>query len=464
MLLSVYLPKWAEKFRCLMVIHESAVCILLGLATGGIIKAILGDLSKFSASLFFNFMLPIIILGAGYNMKRRRFFRNIGPILMLGVGGTFVSFIVIGMSTYYWSERDLIKKNGEVVHIEIQEAFMVGATLSATDVVCGLALIKENKTPRLHSILFGEATSNDAIAILLLASLKHVNINNLDAESVFSFMGEFLYNCISSILLGILFGVISALVTKTFRSLRSWPGRETAILLYVAWIGYIVADILEISGVICILVCSIISGHYALYNLSPTSRVVSQNFFHFIGDGAEALVFAYLGLTAYSYEVFSISPWFIAAMLLGTLIARFIGTYILSFIITLVTCGRHRMGIRYLSTIWLGGIVRGGISFALALTYTGDHAEVLQITVLAYVIVGVLIFSSFLPLWIILMNAQEDPTDVAPVDGHDAGTGEKPQEERGWLHQKWKNLDDNYIKRWLIHEDELSELKRNREH
>jgi NhaP-type Na+/H+ or K+/H+ antiporter len=445
---------------------------VIGLLTGFVIKETLGELSKFDAHLFFNFMLPFLILGAGYNMKRRRFFRNIGPILMLGVGGTLIAFIVIGLFCYLWSEADLIyDKHGDRVHITLQEAMMVGATLSATDVVCTLALVKEQKTPRLHSILFGESASNDAIAILLLASLNNVSINEISAGSVFKFVGEFIYNCTTSTLLGIVFGALSAYITKRFRSLRDWPSRETAMLLYIAWIGYVVAELLDISGVICILVCAIVSGHYAMYNLSPAARTVSHNFFHFVGDASEALVFAYLGLTAYSYDLFSVPPLFLMAMFFSTMIARFCGTFILSLFCTLITWGKHNLGAKNLSIIWLGGVARGGVSFALVLTMTGGNSEVLQSSILALVIVGTLVFGTVLPLWILLMDVKEAAASIiephgahGEADPHAAPeVPEENEKKKGWFHRKWRHIDDNYIKKWLIHEDELKEQARIRE-
>lgn len=384
---------------------------------------------------------------------------------MLGVGGTLIAFTIIGLLTYVWSTMDLIKKDGSVVHISLQEAMMVGATLSATDVVCTLALVKEQKTPRLHSILFGESASNDAIAILLLASLNSVSLAEITAGSVFKFIGEFIYNCVSSTLLGIFFGALSAWLTKRFRSLRDWPSRETAMLLYMAWIGYVVAELLDISGVICILVCAIVSGHYAMYNLSPPARIVSHSFFHFVGDASEALVFAYLGLTAYSYDLFSVPIPFLFAMLFATMLARFFGTFVLSAFFTLITWGRHNLGIKNLSIIWMGGIVRGGVSFALILTITGDNAEILQISVLALVIVGTLIFGTALPLWVLLMDVKEASASL--IEPH--GGGHAPSapvddgKKKGWLHRKWRNFDDNYIKKFLIHEDELKEQQRIRE-
>lgn len=407
-------------------------------------------------------MLPFLILGAGYNMKRRRFFRNLGPILMLGLGGTMIAFIVIGLLTYVWSEAGLIVKDGKTSYITLQEALLVGATLSATDVVCTLALVKEKNTPRLHSILFGESASNDAIAILLLASLDKVKIEEISAGSVFTFIGEFIYNLVTSTLLGIIFGGLSAYITKRFRSLRDWPSRETAMLLYLAWIGYVIAELCDISGVICILVCAIVSGHYAMYNLSPPARIVSHNFFHFVGDASEALVFAYLGLTAYSYDLFSVPPLFLIALFASTVIARFCGTFLLSYFCTAVTWGKHNLGIKNLSIIWMGGIVRGGVSFALILTITGENSEILQISVLALVIVGTLIIGTVLPLWVLLMDVKEVSVSIIEPHGHEPAPVEDVS-KKGYFHRKWRWLDDNYIKKFLIHEDELAEQQKIRE-
>lgn len=87
------------------------------------------------------------------------------------------------------------------------------------------------------------------------------------------------------------------------------------------------------------LVCSILSGYYAVQNLSSQSQTVSHNFFHFIGDAAEALVFAYLGLTATTYDLFSISSTFLIAMLEGIIISRFIGTFVLTYFLSLLHAG-----------------------------------------------------------------------------------------------------------------------------
>ena len=44
---------------------------------------------------------------------------------------------------------------------------LLSATLTATDTVSLLSLIKKNQFPKIHSIIFGEGVLNDSVAIIL---------------------------------------------------------------------------------------------------------------------------------------------------------------------------------------------------------------------------------------------------------------------------------------------------------
>ncbi len=56
--------------------------------------------ATFDPEIFFNILLPPIIFNAGYSMKRRYFFRNLGAIMTLAFVGTVVSAAAVGGIMY----------------------------------------------------------------------------------------------------------------------------------------------------------------------------------------------------------------------------------------------------------------------------------------------------------------------------------------------------------------------------
>lgn len=114
--------------------------------------------------------------------------------------------------------------DNKLLNISVNEALILGATLSASDVVAAVTLVSEKKTPRLHSILFGEGVLNDAIAILLFNPLKHNDLSEMSTKTFFVFLWSFFYNCTTSILLGMAFGYLSAWMLKKTTSFDKSPG------------------------------------------------------------------------------------------------------------------------------------------------------------------------------------------------------------------------------------------------
>jgi len=84
--------------------HETSIALILGLAISAMINFIpaLNEHVDFSfqGEIFFYVCLPPIIFASGFNMRRRRFFDNIGYILLFGICGTIVTFFVFAGLTY----------------------------------------------------------------------------------------------------------------------------------------------------------------------------------------------------------------------------------------------------------------------------------------------------------------------------------------------------------------------------
>src|ERR1700761_233463 len=130
-------------------------------------EAVLKNVS-FNYQMFFNLLLPPIILASGYELHQGNFFRNIGSILTFAFAGTFISAVVLGMILFIWTRLNL-----DGVSINFVEAMSVGATLSATDPVTILAIFNTYKVdPKLYTVIFGEAILNDAIAIVLFETAQ----------------------------------------------------------------------------------------------------------------------------------------------------------------------------------------------------------------------------------------------------------------------------------------------------
>lgn len=83
------------------VVPESALLIVLGLVLGGIVLAA-DHIASFSLTptVFFFYLLPPIVLDAGYFMPNRLFFGNLGTILLYAVIGTVWNAATTGLSLY----------------------------------------------------------------------------------------------------------------------------------------------------------------------------------------------------------------------------------------------------------------------------------------------------------------------------------------------------------------------------
>lgn len=121
----------------------------------------------FDPEVFFNILLPPIIFHAGYSLKRRHFFRNIGSILAYAFMGTVISCFIIGLIMYgFVSFMKMVGQLGG--DFFFTDCLFFGAIVSATDPVTVLAIFAELKVDvDLYALLFGESVLNDAVAIVL---------------------------------------------------------------------------------------------------------------------------------------------------------------------------------------------------------------------------------------------------------------------------------------------------------
>ena len=119
--------------------------------------------------------------------------------------------------------------------------------------------------------------------------------------SIFEILGQFLLLGIASVVIGLFFGLLSAIILKHFRSLTHSAATETILLFIVGFLSYALSGSLGQSEIISLLTCGITMAHYTWYNLSPQGKTISSVTFSILGSAAEAFVFSYIGLCVYTY-------------------------------------------------------------------------------------------------------------------------------------------------------------------
>lgn len=351
---------------------ESIIALLLGLCSGVVVLLVTKfrntEILIFNEDLFFLYLLPPIIFNAGFQVKKKQFFRNFTTILLFGVLGTVISFCVISAGAFL-----LFNRIG-ITNLSIKDHLAIGAILSATDSVCTLQVLSQDETPFLYSIVFGEGVVNDATSIVLFNSVQSLNFDSINAIAALKLLGTFVYLFCTSTALGIVVGLLSAYIIKTLYFGRHSTDREVALMMLMAYLSYMIAELLNLSGILTIFFCGIVMSHYTWHNVTGSSRITTKHSFATISFIAETFIFVYVGMEALDIDKWkkskasigtsvSVSSALIALVLIGR--AAFVFP-----IANIANCTKTRestkIEFRSQFIIWWAGLMRGAVTIALS--------------------------------------------------------------------------------------------------
>nr|AVA17556.1 Na+/H+ antiporter family protein 1 [Populus afghanica] len=182
-------------------INESITALAIGLCTGTLILLTTQGRSShillFDEQLFFIYLLPPIIFNAGFQVKKKQFFRNFMTIMLFGAVGTLISFTIISLGT-----AQLFKKL-DIGFLDTVDYLGLGAIFSATDSVCTLQVLDQEETPLLYSLVFGEGVVNDATSVVLFNAILRFDLSHITSSSAIHLLGNFFYLFGASTVLGI---------------------------------------------------------------------------------------------------------------------------------------------------------------------------------------------------------------------------------------------------------------------
>ena len=374
------------------ILPESSVAILLGAAFGAVLRAFpeaqAHEWWSFQPEVFFYALLPPIIFEAGYTLKRRLFLANLSPILLFAVLGTVIATfalggLLIGVSQLGWLQ----------VEVTPGEAMVFGALISAVDPVATLSVLSSaevNADPMLVSILFGESVLNDAIAIVLFQTLTQSSDGMPDsAADALAMVGRFAEMSICSTLLGVAVALLLSLLLRHTQFYQQAVHLEISLTLGAAYVSYVGAEALGLSGVLSLFFCGAVLGHYNFYNLSSQGKVATLHLSKVFAFLCETLVFAYIGISLFDQRVWEDCDWqFVAVAAVGCQLARALNIFPLSWILNCVRT--PKVPWKFQLVLWWSGL-RGAMAFALALNFPGPPESQARARVTSATIVIVLV-------------------------------------------------------------------------
>ncbi|KAM0995022.1 hypothetical protein ACFX15_010106 [Malus domestica] len=353
-------------------VNESITALLIGICTGVVILLISRGKSShllvFSEDLFFIYLLPPIIFNAGFQVKKKQFFVNFSTIVLFGAIGTLVSCTIISLgATQFFKKLD-------IGTLELGDFLAIGAIFAATDSVCTLQVLNQDETPLLYSLVFGEGVVNDATSVVLFNAIQSFDLTHLDSGIALHFLGNFFYLFFASTMLGVFAGLLSAYIIKKLYFARHSTDREVALMMLMAYLSYILAELFYLSGILTVFFCGIVMSHYTWHNVTESSRVTTKHAFATLSFVAEIFIFLYVGMDALDIEKWrfvSDSPGTsvaVSSILLGLLmLGRAAFIFPLSFLSNLAKKNQHeKISLRQQVIIWWAGLMRGAVSIALA--------------------------------------------------------------------------------------------------
>lgn len=226
--------------------NRSRLPLEIFLVIGSCIISLIPWLPSFEINpkIVFSLFLPPILFYAAYFTSWHGLKSNLRPISLLAFGLVIFTMIIVA----------LIAK---VIFFNLSwgECFLLGAIISPTDATSATSIIKKLGAPRrIITILEGESLINDATALLLFRfSLIAVIAGSFSLTYA---MGQFFVISLGGVAVGLVIGIISVLILQKINSVPA----ETTLTFITALTVYLVAERLNVSGVIATVACGIFFG------------------------------------------------------------------------------------------------------------------------------------------------------------------------------------------------------------
>jgi CPA1 family monovalent cation:H+ antiporter len=298
--------------------------------------------------------LSVLLFAGALHISIRDLARQKVPVFVLSTLGVLLSTVIVGFGAFW-----LLGAIG--LRIGLVHCLLFGALISPTDPIAVLAVLKTARVPRaLETDIAGESLFNDGTGVVAFLVMLGIAASGVapSASQVALMLLELLAG---AIVLGLALGYAAFFLLK---GVDSYPV-EIIITLALATGGYAVAERLEVSAPITVVVAGLVIGNHAATSaMSERTRENLFSFWDLFDEVLNLLLFGLIGLKLMAFGG-NATSWIAACLLVPVVLAaRFLSTGLPA--VALRPWLKHRTPHAVKVLTW-GGL-RGGISIALALS------------------------------------------------------------------------------------------------
>ena len=223
-------------------------------------------------------VLPPLLYSSAVNTPSMEFRRDFRLISAFSVTLVVATAVVIGFVMTFL-----------VPGLPLGIGMALGAIISPTDAVATAIVRRAGISPRIVTVLEGEAMLNDATALVLLRSaVAAVGVS----VSLWQVVGEFLWAVAAAVAIGYAVGKLNLLVRSRINHVTA----NVALSLVVPFIAYLPAEELGASGLVAAVTAGLVTGHGAARTLGAEDRLAERAVWRTVELLLESAVFLLVGL------------------------------------------------------------------------------------------------------------------------------------------------------------------------
>jgi Na+/H+ antiporter len=223
--------------------------------------------------------LPPLIYSSAWLTSWREFRANLRPILQLSLGLVLVTTLVIAVVAHF------------IVGLSWPVAFVLGAVVSPTDAVAASATAKQLGLPRrIVTVIEGESMVNDATGLVVYRFAVAAVVTG--SFSLWQAGLQFVVVSLGGLLIGL---AIAWPVAWLHRHLDDAP-IEITITLLTPYAAYLLADALQVSGVLAVLSAGLYLSHQSSRFFSSNTRLQANAVWNVLVFLLNGLLFLLIGL------------------------------------------------------------------------------------------------------------------------------------------------------------------------